>query len=320
VAPVIAADRLTKSYGASRGIVDLTFAVERGEVFGFLGPNGAGKTTTIRTMLDLIRPTSGDLTVFGMRPREDAAAIHARIGYLPGKLALYERMTGGAFLDAFASFRGGLPRTRIEALAERIDLDLSKPIRALSHGNKQKIGLVQTFMHEPELVILDEPTQGLDPLIQQEFYAIVDEARARGATVFLSSHILPEVERVCDRVAIIREGRLVTVADIADLKEQALRRLELRFDEPVPVDAFTALPSVRDVDAHAETIRLTVQGIADPVIKEAARHTVVSVTSEEPNLEEIFLAIYRDGTHARTPDGRAAGRSGDGDARSEDAR
>jgi ABC-2 type transport system ATP-binding protein len=296
---VIAAERLTKFYGTTRGVEDLTFTVEPGEVFGFLGPNGAGKTTTIRTMLDLIRPTAGDITVMGMRPRDDAPAIHARIGYLPGELALYEKMTALECLEAFGSFRGGVPRGRIETFAERLSLDLTKRIRSLSHGNKQKIGLVQAFVHEPELLILDEPTQGLDPLMQQEFYALIDEARGRGASVFLSSHVMPEVERVCDRVAIIREGRLVTVADIGDLKAQALRRLELHFDGPVPLDAFAALPSVRDAGSHGDVIRLTVQGVVDPVVKEAAKHTVVSIESEEPSLEEIFLAIYRDGGAAR---------------------
>ena len=179
VTPVIAAERFSKSYGAARGVVDLTFSVEPGEVFGYLGPNGAGKTTTIRTMLDLIRPSSGTITVFGLRPREDASAIHARSGYLPGELALYERMTAGGFLEAFGSFRGGIARDRVDTLARRLDLDLTRTIRSLSHGNKQKVGLVQAFAHEPELLILDEPTQGLDPLIQQEFYAMVEEARAR---------------------------------------------------------------------------------------------------------------------------------------------
>jgi ABC-2 type transport system ATP-binding protein len=292
---VIAAERFTKSYGPARGIEDLTFTVEPGEVFGYLGPNGAGKTTTIRTMLDLIRPTSGEITVFGMRPREDAPAIHARMGYLPGELALYDKMSGIDLLEAFGSFRGGVPRARIEELARRLDLDLTRKIRSLSHGNRQKVGLVQAFVHEPELLILDEPTQGLDPLMQQEFYAMIDEVKARGATVFLSSHVMPEVERVCDRVAIIREGRLVTVADIGDLKARALRRLELHFDAPVPAAAFAALPSVRDAEAHGDVIRLTIQGAVDPVVKEAAKHTVVSVVSEEPSLEEIFLTIYRDG-------------------------
>jgi ABC-2 type transport system ATP-binding protein len=221
---VIAAEGLTKSYGATRGVIDLSFSVRAGEVFGFLGPNGAGKSTTIRTMLDLIRPTEGRITVFGLEPRNHASAIHARIGYVPGEFGLYERMQAGEYLEAFASFRraGG---ERIAPLAEALRLDLSRPVHELSHGNKQKVGLVQAFMHEPDLLVLDEPTQGLDPLVQQTFHGLVDEVRARGGTVFLSSHILPEVERTCDRVGIIRDGRLLSVDDIGELKAKALRTI-----------------------------------------------------------------------------------------------
>ncbi len=195
---LIAAAGLTKYYGKTRGIEDLTFSVDEGEVFGFLGPNGAGKTTTIRCLLDFIRPTRGGVTIFGLDPRRDGPRVHARIGYLPGELALYERLTGERYLDDFATFRGGVPRDRYASLAERLGLDITKHIRDLSHGNKQKVGLVQAFMHRPDLLILDEPTQGLDPLVQQVFYAMLDEERGRGATVFLSSHVMPEVERVCD--------------------------------------------------------------------------------------------------------------------------
>ena len=293
-AAVIAAEHLTKSYGAQRGVIDLTFDVAPGEVFGFLGPNGAGKTTTIRTALDLLRPTDGRITLFGLDPRSDGPAIRSRIGFLPGELALWPRMTAGDYLRAFGAFRGGVDPRSIDAYAERLSLDLSRRIRALSHGNKQKIGLVLAFAHEPELLILDEPTQGLDPLIQQEFYSMVEEAKARGATVFLSSHVMPEVERICDRVAIIRDGLLVRVADIADLKEQAVRMIELHFDRPVSPAAFASLGSVRAVEPHGDALRLTVQGAADEVIKEAARHTVISVSSDEPSLEDIFLTIYRD--------------------------
>jgi len=298
VAPVIEADGLTKFYGRNRGIEDLSFRLEPGEVFGFLGPNGAGKSTTIRTMLDLIRPTRGRIKVFGLDPRVDGAAVHARLGYVPGEFGLYERLTGREYLDAFASFRGGGGAARIDELADRLTIDLHRRIHELSHGNKQKLGLIQAFMHEPDLLVLDEPTQGLDPLVQQSFFGLIDEARARGASVFLSSHVLPEVERVCDRVAIIREGHLVSVSDIDDLKAAALRRLELRFDRPVAPAAFDSLASVVDVEAHGDALLLTIHGPVDEVIKEAARHTVVSVASHEPSLEEIFLHIYRDGAQA----------------------
>jgi ABC-2 type transport system ATP-binding protein len=294
-APVIEADGLTKYYGQTRGIEDLNFRLEPGEVFGFLGPNGAGKSTTIRTMLDLIRPTRGRIKVFGLDPRVDGAAVHARIGYVPGEFGLYERLTGREYLETFGSFRGGVDAGRIEDLADRLTIDLHRKIRELSHGNKQKLGLIQAFMHEPDLLVLDEPTQGLDPLVQQTFFALIDEARSRGASVFLSSHVLPEVERVCDRVAIVREGRLVSVSDIESLKASALRRLELRFDRPVPPETFASLASVVGVEGHGNALLLTIRGPVDEVIKEAARHTVVSVASHEPSLEEIFLHIYRDG-------------------------
>jgi ABC-2 type transport system ATP-binding protein len=231
-AAVIEVRGLTKRYGDARGVVDLTFEVGHGEAFGFLGPNGAGKTTTIRTLLDFIRPTSGSVRVFGMDPRREGVRVHERVGYLPGELALYERMTGEEFLRAFGELRGGGSRTwsRMTELAGRLGLDLSRRIHDLSHGNKQKIGLAQAFMHDPDLLILDEPTQGLDPLVQQTFYSMVDEERRRGAAIFLSSHVMPEVERLCDRVGIIREGHLATVADIGELKAKALRRLEFHFD------------------------------------------------------------------------------------------
>jgi ABC-2 type transport system ATP-binding protein len=293
--PVVEADGLTTFYGQTRGIEDLSFRLEAGEVFGFLGPNGAGKSTTIRTMLDLIRPTRGRIRVFGLDPRVDGAAVHARIGYVPGEFGLYERLTGREYLEGFASFRGGVDPRRIDDLAERLTIDLDRGIRELSHGNKQKLGLIQAFMHQPDLLVLDEPTQGLDPLVQQTFFALIDEARAHGGSVFLSSHVLPEVERVCDRVAIVRDGRLIAVSDIDRLKASALRRLELRFDQPVAPETFGSLTSVVGVEGHGDSLLLTIHGPVDEVIKEAARHTVVNIASHEPNLEEIFLHIYRDG-------------------------
>jgi ABC-2 type transport system ATP-binding protein len=293
--PVVAAEGLTKSYGKSRGVVDLDFAVRPGEVFGYLGPNGAGKSTTIRTMLDFIRPSSGRILLFGLDPRADGTAVRARTGYVPGELGLYERLSAAEYLRDFAAFRGGVPRDRLDDYAERLKLDLGMRIRELSHGNKRKVALIQAFMHQPELLVLDEPTQGLDPLGQQEFYAMIAEAQARGATVFLSSHVMPEVERVCDRVAILREGRLVTVDDIGDLKSRALRTIEFHFAQPVAAEGFTSLPSVVAATAQGDTVRLTVRGELDEVVKQAAAHTVVDVTTHEPSLEDIFLDIYRDG-------------------------
>jgi ABC-2 type transport system ATP-binding protein len=291
-AAIIEVRGLTKRYGTDRGVEDLTFEVGYGEAFGFLGPNGAGKTTTIRTLLDFIRPTSETVRVFGMDPRREGVRVHRRIGYLPGELALYERMTGEDFLRSFAELRGGVGWSRVTDLADRLGLALSRRIHELSHGNKQKIGLVQAFMHDPDLLILDEPTQGLDPLVQQIFYGMVEEERERGAAIFLSSHVMPEIERVCDRVGIIREGRLAAVADIGELKAKALRRIEFHFGGPVPASVFERLSGVKDVSAHGDSVLLSVEGPVDAAIKEAARHDVVSSETREPSLEEAFLAFY----------------------------
>jgi len=300
---IITAEGLTKFYGHDRGVEDLSFSVGAGEVFGFLGPNGAGKTTTIRTMLDFIRPTSGAVRLFGLDAHHRGPEIHERVGYLPGELALYERLTGERFLRDFAAFRGGIDLAFAQDLATRLGLDLTKRIKDLSHGNKQKIGLVQAFMHRPELLVMDEPTQGLDPLVQQTFYAMLDEERERGTTVFLSSHVMPEVERVCDRVGIIREGRLATVSDIGDLKARVRRRIELHFDGPAPMDAFARLPRIRGLRSHGDELSLEIEGSVDPVIKEAARHTVINVETHEPSLEDLFLAYFAQNGEAPTTDG-----------------
>lgn len=292
---VVVADHLTKSYGKSRGVIDLAFEVRAGEVFGYLGPNGAGKSTTIRTMLDFLRPTSGRITVLGLDPTTDGPELRRRVGYVPGEFGLYERLTGRRYLHTFTSLRGGAGEDRVEDLARRLSLDLDVRIKDLSHGNKRKVGLIQGFMHEPDLLVLDEPTQGLDPLVQQEFYAMIDEARDRGATVFLSSHVMPEVERVCDRVAIIRDGRLITVDDVGDLKAKALRTVEFHFDGPVPSTAFATLASVVEAEQRGDSVVMTVRGPLDEVVKEAARHTVVNIQTREPSLEDIFLEAYRNG-------------------------
>jgi ABC-2 type transport system ATP-binding protein len=289
---VVSAHSLTKRYGRRRGVEDLTFDVEPGEAFGYLGPNGAGKTTTIRTMLDFIAPTSGAVRIFGLDSRADSVEIHRRLGYLPGELALYERMTGAEYLAHFAALRGGVDERAVRDLVERLAVDPTVHIRSLSHGNKQKLGLIQAFMHRPELLVLDEPTQGLDPLVQQEFHRMVGEARADGRTVFLSSHVMTEVERLCDRVAILREGRLVTVEDIGDLKTRSDREIELRFAGPAPLDAFANLPGVQHATALGDVVRLTVRGSVDAVVKAAAGFDVVDVESHEPSLEDVFLAFY----------------------------
>jgi len=292
---VILADGLTKFYGKQRGVIDLTLDVKQGEVFGCLGPNGAGKTTTIRTMLDFIRPTRGRAALFGLDSRTHSREIHERIGYVPGELALYDNMTGAQFLRYMANLRGGVGWKTVDTLAQRLGADLARPLKALSHGNKRKIVLIQAFMHKPELIILDEPTSGLDPLMQQEFYRMVAEVKADGRTVFLSSHILPEVERVCDRVGIIREGKLIAVENISTLKERALRGLEIHFARPVPPDAFAHIAGVRDLTVENSTLRCTVAGSLDALIKAVAQFEVVNVLSHEPNLEDIFLNFYGGG-------------------------
>jgi ABC-2 type transport system ATP-binding protein len=290
--PVIVAERLTKRYGAQRGVIDLSFAVEPGEVFGFLGPNGAGKTTTIRTLLDLIRPTEGRVTILGMDPHRESVQIHRHIGYLPGEFVAYQRMTGREYLRYFAEIRGGVDPDAIDALASRLASDLAPRISSLSHGNKQKLGLIQAFMSRPDILILDEPTQGLDPIVQQEFHALAMEARAAGQTIFLSSHVMPEVERICDRVAIVREGRLIAIEDVGALKSKSIRTLEIHFAAPVPRSAFEGLPGVADLEAHGDVIRCSVSGAMDAVVKAAARFDVLDVESHEPSLEDIFLRFY----------------------------
>jgi ABC-2 type transport system ATP-binding protein len=290
---IIRTERLTKSYGEHRGIIDVDLEVQAGEVFGFLGPNGAGKTTTIRTLLDLIRPTSGKAFVFDIETTVDPVSIHKRIGYIPGEFALYDRLTGGQTIQYFANLRGGVDRTYRDSLIERLDIDPSRKFKELSKGNKQKIGLVIALQHKPELLVLDEPTSGLDPLVQQTFYSLVREARGEGRTVFLSSHILSEVERTCDRVAIIRDGALVKVDRTDALRDLAHHEVELRFpDGAVPVSAFSDLPGVSDVRVDDHTLRMRVSGPITPVVQAAARYELLDFVSREPTLEETFLAQY----------------------------
>ncbi len=284
---------LTKRYGRVTGIEDLNLTVDVGEVFGYLGPNGAGKTTTIRTLLDFIRPTSGRATVLGHDTRSDGLEIRRRVTYLPGELTLYDGMTGGELATYFANLRGSPEAAKdADGIAERLGLDLTRRIKQLSKGNKQKVGLVLAFMDRPQLIVLDEPTGGLDPLVQQQFYELVTEVRADGRTIFISSHNLAEVERVCDRVAIIRDGHLLNVQPVHELKARALRRLEIDFAGPVSAADFAGLPGVRDVRITGTVLRCTVIGSLDAVVKAAARYEVRNVVSEEPSLEEIVLAYY----------------------------
>ena len=288
----IRAEALTKRYGQARGIESVDLEVAPGEVFGFLGPNGAGKTTFIRTLLDLLHPTSGAATVLGLDSRRDTMAIRRRVGYLPGELALWPGETVRSVLMHLARLRGGVPQPTIDALADRVDLTMDRKIRDLSKGNRQKIGLVQAFMHDPELLILDEPTSGLDPLQQREFRTMALERAAAGVTIFLSSHVLSEVEHTATRVAVLREGRIVTVDDVAALKARALRQFEVTFDCAVDVEELSAVEGVDVLAHHGAVVDLAITGSVDPLVKALARYHVVSLVSHEPDLEQIVLSYY----------------------------
>ena len=292
---VITASGLTKYYGDSPGIIDLDLDISEGEVFGFLGPNGSGKSTTIRTLLNFLYATAGSGTVLGLDIEKDSVEIRRRTGYLPGDLALYETMTAREFLLYFSNLRRTDTRTMVASLADRFELDLDRKISDYSTGNRQKVGLLNAFMHEPELLILDEPTAGLDPLMQQEFQTLINETRAEGRTVFLSSHILSEVDRVADRVGIVRESRLVTVDTVEAFKAAARATISIRFETPTDASVFASLSGVESVatrnDGHVLVI--TVSGSIDPVIKMAAEHHVESVSTRDDELEEVFLSFYQ---------------------------
>lgn len=292
---VIETQGLTVYYGKHRGIVDVDLTVEKGEVFGFLGPNGAGKTTTQRVLVDVIRPTSGTARVFGLDCREDSVAIQERIGYLPGELALYSNMRARAFFEMYEYLRAeNGSKGYWRELAGRLDLDTSRKIGEFSRGNKQKVGVVAAFMSRPELLILDEPTSGLDPLVQQTVLEMVREARDDGRTVFFSSHILSEVQAVCDRVGIIREGRLVETERVEDLFARRMKRLSLTFPELPPPGTF-ALEGVTELDRTGQTITLEVRESLPRVLTTAADCDVSDIETHNVTLEEIFLAYYGKG-------------------------
>jgi ABC-2 type transport system ATP-binding protein len=298
MAAIIETEKLTKSYGGKRGIADVSFQIEEGEVFGFLGPNGAGKTTTIRVLMALLRADSGTARIAGLDVWDKSLEIKRLIGYVPGEPALDRNLTGGQILEYFANLRGGVDRTYLKKLIDRMDLDTSRKFRQYSTGNKRKVVLIQAFMHRPRVLILDEPTSGLDPLNQQEFDGMVKEAREEGRTVFLSSHVLSEVEKTCTRVAIIRDGSIVRVGGVHELTDIKRYEITIAFARPVPADTFAKLDGVAKVEIlnHGSAVRLAIQGSADAVIKAAAQYPVVSLTSYEPSLEDIFLRYYeRDG-------------------------
>jgi ABC-2 type transport system ATP-binding protein len=292
---VIETDGLTKFYGKARGIEDVTFSVEGAEVFGFLGPNGAGKTTTIRTLLDMLHPTRGSARVFGLDSRRESVAIRARLGNLPGDFGYGRQASGREALRLLARLRGIDGAGRAEALAERFRADLDRPLGELSRGNRQKVGLILATFHSPELLILDEPTSGLDPLMQEEFLALVAEERERGCTVLLSSHELDEVERVCDRVGIVRAGKLIAVERIHDLLGRARRTVTLELADPGDLAELRALPGVTDLQTLDGKVTFKVAGDLDAAVKAIARHQVLDMELTHPSLEEIFLSYYGEG-------------------------
>ncbi len=299
--PAIDTRALTKHFGPVHALQDLDLEIHAGEIFGFLGPNGAGKSTTIRTLLDQLRPTSGSARILGMDTHERSLEIRRLVGYVPGELALYPRMTGSQLLDYFSRLRGGVDELYRAELAARFAADLTKKVGTYSTGNRQKIGLIQAFMHRPRLLILDEPIAGLDPLMQQEFHALLREVQGDGATVFLSSHTLSEVERVADRVGIIRGGRLVAVERIDDLKSKAIRRLSLEFARPIPSDLFVGVPEVRHVDIRGQHAEVSFDGSINAILRAAMTRELVDLHTRDADLEEIFLAYYRDSPVAPMP-------------------
>jgi ABC-2 type transport system ATP-binding protein len=293
--PAISTEGLTKHYGDVEALVDLDLTVGPGEVFGFLGPNGAGKTTTIRTLLDLIRPTSGRASILGMDTHESAVEIRNHVGYLPADLALYPNLTGRETLAYFANLRGGVDWGYVDHLADRFEADLSRRVSDYSSGNRQKVGLIQAFMNKPTVLILDEPSTGLDPLVQQEFQSLLRETVNEGRTVFLSSHTLSEVERVAHRVGIIRLGRLAVVETIESLKEKAIRRLDMIFAAPVDAAIFERVEGVRSVEVEGDAVSVSFEGPMSELLRAAMGHELVNLQSAESDLEEIFLTYYRQG-------------------------
>jgi ABC-2 type transport system ATP-binding protein len=293
----IQAQGLTKSYGRIQALFGVDLEVQRGSIAGFLGPNGAGKTTTIRCLLDLIRPNGGTLQVAGIDPQADPVAVRALVGYLPGELSLDDNMTTKGVLRFFNSLRGKQAEwSYIEELSERLDLDITRPIKNLSSGNKKKAGVIQALMHKPEILMLDEPTGGLDPLMQREVLQIVKEARDDGATVFFSSHNIAEVELIADQVNIISEGIVVEVVDVAELLTRALRRARITFRQTVDTAPLLNLPGVSLLSQHNDTsIELQITGDMDPLIKALAKFPVIDIQTARPSLEDIFMAYYEKG-------------------------
>jgi ABC-2 type transport system ATP-binding protein len=290
--PVIRTHELTKRYGRTLALEALDLVVAPGVVFGLLGPNGAGKTTTIRLLVGLLRPTLGRTEVFGLDPTRAPDLVQSRVGYLPGDFKAYADLTGEQYLRYLGNLRGGMAWQAVVSLADRLELDVGRRIADLSHGNRQKVGVIQAFMGDPELLVLDEPTTGLDPLMQREFLDLVREARREGRSVVLSSHILSEVEAVADTVGILRHGQLIVEDSVESLKARALRRIDLTFGEEPPAAALARVPGVREVHVSGATAQVVVEGSTSELIPALAPYHVDDVISHEADLEEIFLAYY----------------------------
>ena len=291
-------DTLTKDYGAGRGIFDLDLDVTEGEVFGYLGPNGAGKTTTIKLLMGLSHATRGTATIFGLDTDRDAVAVKKRVGYVPGELPQFGGWRGSEIVAYIAGLRGDLDDAEVEAVAKRLDLDLGRKYREYSHGNKQKLALVLAFAPRPALLILDEPTSGLDPLHQQEFYGLVRDARARGATIFLSSHVLSEVEHICDRVGIVREGHLATVGTLDELTGIRAHHVRIEFADAPPAERLRSLPGFEGLAIDGRHVTGLYRGSFDELLGAIAGSRIATLESREPTLEEIFLSYYSGGATA----------------------
>ncbi|MBV9228920.1 MAG: ABC transporter ATP-binding protein [Chloroflexi bacterium] len=302
--PVIVIDNLYKSYGKVQAVKGISMRVEQGEIFGFLGPNGAGKTTTIRCMLDVIRPTAGTLRVLGLDAQRDKMELHQHIGYQPGDVRLPGQMTGKQIIDYFSRLQGREP-VMLNALVERFNVEMKRPLKSYSKGMRQKIGIVLAFMCDPDVLILDEPTSGLDPLQQRAFNEFLLEEQARGKTIFMSSHIMSDVERVCGRVAVIRQGELVTIEEVEKLRQKAGQRVTVEFGDAVSAEELARIPGVSMVTNTNHAYHFNVGGSMDALIKALSRHEVLRLQAEEAPLEEVFLKFYEEPEGEKTSIERA---------------
>lgn len=289
--PVIVIDNFHKTYGKIQAVKGISMHVEQGEIFGFLGPNGAGKTTTIRCMLDVIRPTSGSIRVLGLDAQRDKMELHRRIGYIPGDVRLPGQMTGKQVINYFSRLQG-LEPVLLDDLLARFDVEIKRPLKGYSKGMRQKIGIVLAFMCDPEVLILDEPSSGLDPLLQRTFNEFLLQEQARGKTIFMSSHIMSDVEKVCQRVAVIRQGEIVTIEEVEKLRQKAGQRVTVEFGDAVSMDELSRMPGVSDVTSHNHAYHFNVGGSMDALIKALSRHEVLRLEAEEAPLEEVFLKFY----------------------------